>query len=225
MKVKLLLLVVSFLSCFGINLHAQSDSLTYIAQDNTIRPNLKFTKDDEALTTHYKHVAGIKISKYYEVLDSLFINPEKGSSKYRVLVLSTLAQDGAADNAYPNLPEGKRLLVVLKYEKGKYVIDYVNENVILNVDYSQSEPYLGIKRDSAGFALKYFIGSVNKCTFIFHFNLEDDTFYLSKYSADYYTIDLSKEKKKEHVYKDKTEGRNLRNIRIEGYLQAPDMGK
>lgn len=220
MRFKLFILFLLFLICPGINLYAQSDTLSYSVKDNTISPNLKFTKDDEVLVNKYKHVAGIKISKYYEVLDSVFINPIAGSSKYCVLVLSTLAQDGAAENDHPNLPEGKRLLVVLKYIKGSYVIDYVNENAILNVDYSQSEPFLGIKRDSAGFTLKYFIGSVNKCTFFFYFKLEDNNFYLSNYITDCYKIDLSERKKKEHPYKDKSERRNLRNIRIEGYLQV-----
>ncbi len=225
MKVKSLALVLLFLIFAAGGLYAQADTLTYKVEDNTIRPNLKFNKEALVLVDHYKHIEGIKIAKYYIVRDSLFINDNKGKPAYCLLVLSNMGQEGDIDNAYTSLPEGKRLLVVLKNEKGKYVIDYVNENVILNVDYSQSEPFMGIKRDSSGFTLKYFTGSVNKCTFVFYFNLEGDNFYLNKYTSDCYTIDLSKEKKRNHPFKDKTEGRNLRNIRVEGYLQVPDMGR
>jgi hypothetical protein len=214
------LIFLSFFIFYGVNLFSQSDTLSYSVKDNTIHPNLKLTKEDAAWADHYKHVSGIKISRYYTVRDSLFINSTQGDSKYRVLVLSTFAQD-AIDNIIPTLPEGKRLLVVLKYVNGKYSIDYINENVILNVDYSQSEPYHGIKHDSSGFSLQYFIGSVNKCKFTFYFTLENDNFYLSKYIADCYKIDLSESKKKNHVFTNKTEGRNLKNIRIEEYLQIP----
>jgi hypothetical protein len=221
MKFRLFIVLI----CLGVKMYAQNDSLTYSVADNTLSPHLKFTQDAEVLGNHYTRVEGIRIAKFYVVLDSLFIKNTEGKPEYCMLVLSNVGQDGVENNEYTVLPEGKRLLVVLKYIKGKYVIDYVNENVILNVDYSQSEPFLGIKRDSAGFYLKYFIGSVNKCTFIFHFKLEDDKFYLSSYNKDAYRIDLMTHKKKEYTFKEKSEGRNLKNIRIEKYLVIPDMGE
>ncbi|HTB30647.1 MAG TPA: hypothetical protein VK808_01390 [Bacteroidia bacterium] len=214
MRFKLFIVLWLCLIFSGITTYAQLDTLTYSLEGNTLQPNLKFPQSNSSPFKQYFNYRGIKISKYYEMLDSLAID-----SKHRVLILSTIVQQGDYSSSIP-ISEGKRLLVILRNTGGKWTIDYVNENVILNTDYSQSEPYQGIKRDSAGFSLKYFIGSVNKCTFIFHFKLEDDNFYLNKYLTDCYKIDLSSDKKKEHSYKDKIEGRNLQNIRIEGYLQV-----
>ena len=216
--------VFIFLLCFKLQSISQNSPQTYSIINDSIIPKLKSCNNvaTSNIINEYYNYWGITFSKYYIILDSIKIDIDKDGADDRFLVISPITQIYSPDTLNCDHQTGKKLAIILLANKGKYKINYVNENIILNDYEYQSEPYCGIKPNRHGFAICFFIGSIIKCKYWFSFRIKNGDIYLIKRKYDCYVTDLSNNAKQIKNYK-LTEDNNLEKINIRNFIEIPDL--
>jgi hypothetical protein len=190
--------------------------VTYTCSNDTIISKLNYCSNPAK--NKFFNVEDICISTDYAILDSTTLYVNNNAIPSKILILSPTINDQDYTNAPDcrNSKYNKRLFVLLAADKDKFHVRLINEHLILNEYDEQSEPYRKITTDKNGFTLKYFIGSINKCNFNFHFVFRGNDIYLIDNEYNCYTSDLKTSKKGIRKYNIKID-----KVDINKYLDIP----
>jgi len=188
--------------------------VTYTCANDTILSKLDYCTNPSG--NKFFSIDDISISTDYTLLDSISLHTNSYNAEILILSPAINDRDGAAAATCRNSKYNKRLFVLLTNAKNKFHVQTINERLILNENDAQSEPYKKIVPDKNGFILQYFIGSINKCSFNFHFAIRGQDIYLVANEYNCYTTDLKTAKKGTRKYNKK-----ISQVDIYKYLPLP----
>ncbi|MBS1585654.1 MAG: hypothetical protein JSS82_08910 [Bacteroidetes bacterium] len=162
-------------------------SRSYVVKSDTIWSNLECKSKT---TASFHRFQNIFISTDYVLKDSFRISATGKTYEdyYLFLTLSPFVQERFDTSTCYNSPRDKRLFVVLHCKKERAVINSINDDFVLNRYEYQSEPYTKMEATTAGFVMKYYIGSSNRCYYDLYFEHLANSFYLARVQYSCYNI-------------------------------------
>jgi hypothetical protein len=173
-------------------------SQTFSYDENLLKETALDCNDSTNINKYFEFF-GVKISKFYKIIDYATFENIQNNKFYKLVILSPYEQEETIVRSDCDIFKTKRLLLILENNKdNKYSIFDVIENIILNTFDSQSEPYRrGMLIEKNSFTLRFYFGSKIRCYLNLKFTIYNSKFYLTQMYSDCYDIhDLSNSKKK-----------------------------
>jgi hypothetical protein len=177
--------------------------------------------EDSKLTNEFYDFKGIRISKWYRIIDTLDIDINYDKVNDKILVLSPLSQI-YIDSFTCEESKLPRLLMVLLAKGKRYSVSYVNDKAILNTYDYQNDPFEGIEKNKKGIILKFEVGSIIQCNYQFDFSITKSG--LQLYSKRYNCFNKGNPdiyKKRRQVYTKKRYF--LKSIDIQNFVEIPNL--
>ncbi|WP_118973652.1 hypothetical protein [Taibaiella koreensis] len=217
------ILLFAFLNaCYAQHATNQKiEGKSFLFEKDRLSSKRHLCKQDKNPT--FLNFKGIQFSSSYVLIDSLNVDLNKDGIADWIVILSPRIQelDQYKDACYKTV-FNTRLLMAIISEKGSYHVSAINENLILNRFEYQSEPYRKIEKEVDGFVIRFYIGSVIRCNYDFHFTANKGGPFLSKTSYDCYRRDLSRSAQSSLNFKN-ANTTSLSKINIRPFIRIPNL--
>ena len=155
-------------------------SQSFIKADKILLPNVRFDCMPFIDSLGYHCFENIEISKYYYIHRKIDLDLNLDEKKDIIIILNPeFQQKFGIPTVNSCFEKRKRLFVLCLGRKDGFIIDVVNENLILNIyDYNE-DPFSDLSISADGFKLKFEFGSIINYDIDFFFSRMNGKVYLT----------------------------------------------
>jgi len=197
-----------------INLKGKAFELS----NDTLKSNLRLC--DSLAEVEYQKLININIylDNRFIVIDSLKAQIDNDTIYDYIYVLSNKLQQQYLPNSSCEAEYNKRLLICF-FSDDKHCPLTINENVILNQQEYQVNPFRKISLVDKGFKLSFYLGTRVKYFYDFYFKMnKNNDWFLYRTESSSYDIHVSNSNKSQKKYYSYSERTSLKNIDIRDFI-------
>ncbi len=189
---------------------------TFSLSNDTVQSNLRLC--DSLKITKYQRLRYLHVDNRFIVIDSLKAKIDGDNIYDYIYVLSNKIQQEYLPNSSCEIEYNNRLLICFFSNNRRFPV-LINENVILNQQEYQVNPFRKISFINGGFKLSFYIGTRIRYYYDFYFRVDkNNNYFLYRVKSSNYDIHLSDSNKAQNKYYSPSKKTNLKSINIRNFI-------